>query len=65
MNNCSCQEHDLNSLEESTDPSIGEYKLALKKLGEAIKSAHKTEEGKKLSGEYWSDIVKLLKKAKS
>ncbi len=64
MNNCSCQEHDLNSLEESTDPSIGEYKLALKKLGIAIKSAHKTEEGKKLSGEYWSDIVKLLKKAK-
>ena len=35
------------------NPSIDNYKLALKNLGGAIKSAHKTEEGKKLSAEYW------------
>lgn len=47
-----------------SDPYIEKYKSALKELGVAIKYAHKTEEGKKLSTEYWTDIVKLLKKAK-
>lgn len=63
---CKCG-HGSNRVVESesnTDPSIDNYKLALKNLGGAIKSAHKTEEGKKLSAEYWLDIVSLLKKAK-
>jgi len=47
-----------------SDPYIEKYKSALKELGVAIKYAHKTKEGKKLSTEYWTDIVKLLKKAK-
>tara|TARA_B100000900_G_scaffold391936_1_gene386973 strand:- start:603 stop:1196 length:594 start_codon:yes stop_codon:yes gene_type:complete len=47
-----------------SDPYIEKYKSALKELGVAIKYAHKTEEGKKLSTEYWTHIVKLLKKAK-
>ena len=40
------------------------YKSALKQLGITIKSAHKTTEGKKLSSEYWVEIIKMLKKAK-
>ena len=63
---CEC-DHRSNTVVESesnSDPSIDNYKLALKNLGGAIKSAHKTEEGKKLSAEYWLDIVSLLKKAK-
>ena len=47
-----------------SDPYIEKYKSALKELGVAIKYAHKTKEGKKLSTEYWTDVVKLLKKAK-
>ena len=57
-------EEELNSLEESNDPSIAKYKLALKNLGKAIKSAHKSSEGKKLSSEYWTNILSMLKKAK-
>ena len=55
---------DLISLEESTDPSITNYKLALKNLGRSIKYAHKSSEGKKLSTEYWTDILSSLKRAK-
>lgn len=55
---------DLISLEESTDPSIVNYKRALKNLGTAIKYAHKSSEGKKLSTDYWTDILSSLKKAK-
>ena len=47
-----------------SDPYIEKYKFALKQLGIAIKSAHKTKEGKQLSSEYWVDIIKMLKKAK-
>ena len=57
-------EEELNSLEESNDPSIAKYKLALKNLGKAIKSAHKSSEGKKLSSDYWTNILSMLKKAK-
>lgn len=55
---------DLVSLAESTDPSITNYKLALKNLGRSIKYAHKSSEGKKLSTEYWTDILSSLKRAK-
>ena len=63
---CECEIGSKNVVESKTDtdPSIDNYKLALKNLGDAIKSAHKTEEGKKLSAEYWIGIVSLLKKAK-
>jgi hypothetical protein len=47
-----------------SDPHIEKYKFALKQLGIAIKSAHKTKEGKQLSSDYWVDIIKMLKKAK-
>ena len=47
-----------------SDPSIEKYKSALKQLGIAVKSAHKTKEGKKMSSDYWVEIIKMLKKAK-
>ena len=62
---CECGSCEVVESESNTDPSIDNYKLALKNLGGAIKSAHKTEEGKKLSAEYWLDIVSLLKKSKT
>lgn len=62
MSGCGCNSCNIN--ESDSDPNIDAYKVALKNLGIAIKSAHKSEEGKKLSTEYWTDIVKLLKKAK-
>lgn len=46
------------------DPNIIKYKIALKQLGDSIKLAHKTKEGKQLSSDYWVDVIKLLKKAK-
>ena len=72
MGSCKCQtsvsplsEAPQDFQEKNTDdPTIVAYKDALKQLGVAIKSAHKTEEGKKLSTEYWTDTVKMLKKAK-
>tara|TARA_B110000444_G_C18849248_1_gene604235 strand:- start:1120 stop:1947 length:828 start_codon:yes stop_codon:yes gene_type:complete len=64
MCECGCGSCEVVESESNADPSIDNYKLALKNLGGAIKSAHKTEEGKKLSAEYWLDIVSLLKKAK-
>ena len=69
---CKCQTQ-TNALSEdhhnfretdNDDPSIVAYKDALKQLGVAVKSAHKTEDGKKLSAEYWTGVVSLLKKAK-
>ena len=47
-----------------SDPYIEKYKFALKQLGIAVKSAHKTKEGKQLSADYWTDVVKMLKNAK-
>lgn len=47
-----------------TDPNIKNYKLALKQLGLAIKSAHKTKEGKQLPSDYWIEVIQMLKKAK-
>jgi len=47
-----------------SDPSIEKYKSALTNLGVAVKSAHKTKEGKQLSSDYWMDVIKMLKKAK-
>jgi hypothetical protein len=47
-----------------SDPSIKRYKSALTQLGIAVKSAHKTKEGKQMSSDYWVDIIKMLKKAK-
>jgi len=47
-----------------SDPHIEQYKTALKQLGLAVKSAHKTKEGKKLPSDYWVDVIKMLKKAK-
>ena len=61
MCDCGCS---ISLNEEKTDPSLDDYKSALKHLGTAIKSAHKSTEGKKLSSEYWVDILGLLKKAK-
>lgn len=61
MSECGCK---TKIHEDHSNPSLEEYKLALKNLSLAIKSAHKTEEGKKLSTEYWTDLVKMLKKAK-
>ena len=60
MCECSCN----SQLNEETDPALEQYKKVLKDLGDSVKSAHKTTEGKKLSIEYWKDVVKLLKKAK-
>ena len=60
MSGCSCS----NNLNEESDPALAEYKRCLKSLGDSIKSAHKTKEGKQLSIEYWKEVVKLLKKAK-
>lgn len=60
MSGCSCS----NNLNEESDPALDEYKRCLKSLGDSIKSAHKTKEGKQLSIEYWKEVVKLLKKAK-
>ncbi len=60
MSKCSCN----SQLNEETDPALEQYKKVLKDLGDSVKSAHKTTEGKKLSIEYWKDVVKLLKKAK-
>tara|TARA_B100000242_G_scaffold294165_1_gene275209 strand:- start:2702 stop:3514 length:813 start_codon:yes stop_codon:yes gene_type:complete len=60
MSGCSCS----SNIVEDTNPAMDDYKSALTHLGNAIKKAHKTEEGKKLSTEYWTDIVKMLKKAK-
>jgi hypothetical protein len=64
MGKCGCGTYKVTEEESNSDPSLDNYKSALKNLGGAIKSAHKTEEGKKLSAEYWLDIVSLLKKAK-
>jgi hypothetical protein len=47
-----------------SDPTIEKYKSALTNLGVAVKSAHKTKEGKQLSSDYWVDVIKMLKKAK-
>jgi len=63
MGSCRCSST-KSSIAESTNPPLDDYKSALKNLGNAIKFAHKTEEGKKLSSDYWLDIVSLLKKAK-
>ena len=60
MSNCSCSQ----TITEDTNPALDDYKSALTHLGSAIKKAHKTEEGKKLSTEYWTGVVKMLKKAK-
>jgi hypothetical protein len=60
VSGCSCS----NNLNEESDPALDEYKRCLKSLGDSIKSAHKTKEGKQLSIEYWKEVVKLLKKAK-
>tara|TARA_A200000159_G_C7328525_1_gene341977 strand:- start:72 stop:908 length:837 start_codon:yes stop_codon:yes gene_type:complete len=60
MCECSCN----SQLNEETDPALEQYKKVLKDLGDSVKSAHKSTEGKKLSIEYWKDVVKLLKKAK-
>lgn len=64
MCNCTSGIQEIINEDSNSDPNLENYKLALKNLGIAIKSAHKTEEGKKLSAEYWTDIVGLLKKAK-
>ena len=64
MGDCGCGIHEAPEEGSNSDPSLENYKSALKNLGNAIKSAHKTEEGKKLSAEYWTDIIGLLKKAK-
>ena len=66
MCECGCGTCDRtdSEIKESADPYIEEYKHLLKKLGQSISSVHKTEEGKKLSGDYWRDVVKLLKKVK-
>jgi len=64
MCNCTSGIQETINEDSNSDPNLENYKLALKNLGIALKSAHKTEEGKKLSAEYWTDIVSLLKKAK-
>ena len=64
MCNCASGIQEIINEDSNSDPNLENYKSALKNLGIAIKSAHKTEEGKKLSAEYWTDIVSLLKKAK-
>jgi len=66
MCECGCGTCDTtdSEIKESADPYIEEYKHLLKKLGQSISSVHKTEEGKKLSGDYWRGVVKLLKKVK-
>ena len=47
-----------------SDPHIEKFKNSLKQLGIAVKFAHKTKEGKKMPSDYWTDIIKMLKKAK-
>ena len=69
---CSCQTKPLteddsdSSFEEKklTDPTILAYKKALKDLTPTIQSAKNSSDGKQLGEEYWTNVSKLIKKAK-
>lgn len=64
MCDCGCGSREIAEDSSQSDPSMDDFKSALKHLGDSIKSVHKSSEGKKLSTEYWLDLVNLLKKAK-
>lgn len=64
MCDCGCGSCEIAEDSSQSDPSMDDFKSALKHLGDSIKSVHKSSEGKKLSTEYWLDLVNLLKKAK-
>lgn len=72
MSECGCkcssvkEEVDTSDFEEkkSTDPAISDYKDALEKFTDIIKTASQSKDGKELSDEYWKDVGQLLKKAK-
>tara|TARA_B100001093_G_scaffold354693_1_gene339226 strand:- start:5482 stop:6363 length:882 start_codon:yes stop_codon:yes gene_type:complete len=57
---------DLSDLEykEKNDPALDDFKHCVKKFAMSAKNLSKSSEGKKLSSEYWSDIVGLIKKSK-
>lgn len=55
---------DLDDAGETKDPTLDEFKLAIKKLAIATKNLSKSSEGKKLPSDYWVSIVDLIKKSK-
>ena len=55
---------DLDDTGETKDPTLDEFKLAIKKLAIATKNLSKSSEGKKLPSDYWVSIVELIKKSK-